>query len=249
MLRFRSVHAAVLLSCSLHAAVLPVDSYVSAVEQDRAKSNMMMRGPEGPFTLVARLHPKPGISSLGRDSANDLVLPVEKAPAHVGKIDWQGERAVLRLEPGVTAVVDGKQVTSIEVSPSPAHLKIGEMTLDLSFRDSKLVVSVSDADALKGKKVNPAAWFPVNPAYRITADWVPFAEPKTIRIPDTDGGSRMWNVPGYASFVIDGKKLTCSPYCFLTAKNWTSSFAIAPPVTKLMEREGSSLRIYQRTAK
>jgi hypothetical protein len=122
MLRFRPVYAAVLLSCSLHAAVFPADSYVSAIEQDRAKSNMMMRGPEGPFAFVARLHPKPGISSLGRDPANDLVLPVEKAPAHVGKIDWQGERAVLRLEPGVTAVVDGKQATSIEVSSSPAHL-------------------------------------------------------------------------------------------------------------------------------
>ena len=32
-----------------------------------------------------------------------------------------------------------------------------------------------------------------------------------VRIPDSDGGSREWKSPGYASFVIDGQPVTLQP--------------------------------------
>lgn len=43
--------------------------------------------------------------------------------------------------------------------------------------------------------------------YRIQANWVAFPAPKMLRLPDSEGGSREWKSPGYASFVIDGQPI------------------------------------------
>ena len=56
--------------------VWAVDSYVSEVQKWRADYTRDLLGPDGPFTLVARLFPTRGMSSVGRDPANALVLPV-----------------------------------------------------------------------------------------------------------------------------------------------------------------------------
>lgn len=181
------------------------DSATSEIEKWRQDQERDVLGPDGPFSLVARFAPKPGISSLGRDRSNDMVLPVEAAPAHVGKIDWAGgDSATLRLEPGISAVIDGKNITEVAIS-KPVIVTIGEMKLRLGIRESVLRVSVQDPKARMRRDAKPPIWFPIDLRYRIIADWVPFPEIKMVRIPDNDSGSREWKTPGYASFVIDGQ--------------------------------------------
>jgi uncharacterized protein (DUF1684 family) len=181
------------------------DSFTSKIEDWRKDHDRDVLGPDGPFTLVARFTPKPGVSSLGRDRSNDLVLPVEAAPAHAGKIDWSsGDSAMLRLEHDISAVVDGQKVTEVAIS-KPVIVTIGEMKLRALIRESELRVSVQDPHARMRKDAKPPVWFPIDLRYRITADWVPFPETKKVRIPDSDGGSREWKSPGYASFMIDGQ--------------------------------------------
>src|ERR1700742_2716889 len=111
----RPVFLLALFCCCIYAPSLAADPYIAGIQQWQTEFDKYLVGPEGPFTRVARLSAKPGVSSFGRDSDNDLVLPVKKAPAHVGKIDWSGNRATLKLEPGVTAIVSGKAVTQVEV--------------------------------------------------------------------------------------------------------------------------------------
>src|SRR5579862_1554417 len=123
------------------------DSPTSKIENWRQEHDRDVLGPEGPFTVVARFTPKPGTSSLGRDQSNNIVLPVEAAPAHVGKIDWPGgDSATLRLEPGITAVVEGHNITEVAVS-RPVMVTIGEMKLRVAIRGGELRVSVQDANA------------------------------------------------------------------------------------------------------
>ena len=184
------------------------DPFVSENQKWRAEREQDFVGPDGPFTLVASLVPKQGVSSIGQDKTNDLVLPVEKAPPHVGKIDWQGETsATLRLEPGVKAMVEGKPVTQVEVS-KPTSVSIGEMTLEMTVRKGKMYVSVFDHDSKQRKEAKPSAWFPIDKRYRIEADWVAYPEVKTIRMADSHGGSREMKNPGYASFMLDAKEAT-----------------------------------------
>jgi uncharacterized protein (DUF1684 family) len=203
----RSTLLLTLIFCGARQSAWPADSYTSEIEGWRKRYDRDLLGPDGPYTFVARFVPKPGISSLGHDRTNDLVLPIEQAPAHAGKIEWPGrESATLRLEPGVEAIVDGKPVSEVQFS-KPVTVTIGAMQLLLRFRELELRIAVKDTNARMRREAKPSVWFPIDQRYRITADWAPFPGIKTIRIPDNDGGSRVWKSPGHASFAVDGKNL------------------------------------------
>jgi len=187
--------------------VWPADSYGAEIRSWRKNYDRDLLAPDGPFSLVARLTPKRGVSSIGRDGSNDLIVPVETAPARIGKIEWRdGASATLRLEPGVHATVEGKQVGEVSVS-QPVTVTIGEIQLLLRFRKTELRVTLRDLNAKTRKEAKPSAWFPADPRYRIAADWGPCPEAKTIRVPDNDGSSRVWKSPGYASLVLEGQNL------------------------------------------
>ena len=195
-------------ACMGERPAWPADSYSADIGSWRKQYGRDLLAPDGPFSLVARWTPKRGVSSVGRDSSNELVVPVEAAPARIGRIEWlEGASATLRLEPGIRATVQGKPVSEIRIS-EPVTVTVGEIQLVLRFRETELRVTLKDLNARTRKEAKPSVWFAVDQRYRITADWVPFPEPKTIRIPDNDGGSRGWKSPGYASFALDGKNLT-----------------------------------------
>jgi uncharacterized protein (DUF1684 family) len=149
------------------------------------------------------------MSSVGRDPANALVLPVEVAPLRAGTIEWSGGKiASFRVEPGVAALVNGKAVSEIQIL-QPVIVAIGDLRLRFGFSsESQLRIGVLDLNARMRKAATPSVWFPIDARYRIAADWIPFPEPKMVRIADNDGGSREWKNPGYGSFMIDGKTVT-----------------------------------------
>jgi len=186
------------------------DSYIAAIQKWRAHEAEHLLGPEGPFTAVARFLPSKGISSIGRDPSNTIVLPVKAAPARVGMIDWVEDKAVFELVPGVKASVQGKTVEKVEIS-QPVEVAVGAMTLRFAFRNSALRLSVSDPNSDRRHQAKPQVWFPIDPKYRITADWVPLTEAKTVRIADNDGGSREWKVPGFATFQWEGASIKLEP--------------------------------------
>jgi uncharacterized protein (DUF1684 family) len=189
-------------------ALRAADPAESEIVKWRASRDRDVLGPDGPFTLVARFKPKQGLCSIGRAGSNDLVLPVQAAPQYVGRVEWPGgDRATFRVEPGITALADGKPVSELAIS-KPAAIKVGDMTLHLRFRDAVLRVSVQDANAAMRKNAKAPVWFPIDLHCRIEANWTTFPEPKMVRIPDSDGGSRVWKSPGYASFSLDGQRIT-----------------------------------------
>src|SRR5439155_27166177 len=97
-----------LLACIDQRPVWPADSYGAEIRSWRKNYDRGLLAPDGPFSLVARWTPKRGVSSIGRDGSNDLVVPIETAPSRIGKIGWrEGASATLRLEPGVHATVEG----------------------------------------------------------------------------------------------------------------------------------------------
>src|SRR5436853_546696 len=118
-----------LLASIGQSPVWPADSYGAEIQRWRKKYDRDLLAPDGPFSLVARLTPKPGVSSIGRDGSNDLIVPIETAPARIGKIEWrEGPSAALRLEPGVGAAVGGKAVGEVQIS-EPVTVTIGEIQL------------------------------------------------------------------------------------------------------------------------
>jgi len=203
MRRFLQVAALLSLPIAIRAA----DPVTAEILKWRGDHDRDVLAADGPFTLVARLTARQGLSSIGRDASNDLVVPVSTAPPRVGTIEWRGgDRATFHVARGVTALVDGKPVSEVVIS-KPVDIRIGDLSFRAGTRNGALRVSIQDPNSAMRRSAKPPVWFSVDLRYRVTAAWTAFAQPKMVRIPDTDGGSREWNSPGYASFMLDGQRI------------------------------------------
>ena len=189
------------------AVAAPADSYLTETQNWRADYERDLLGPDGPFTLLTRFTIPLGVSTVGRDASNAFVLPVDSAPARVGKVDRQdGRPASFSLDSGVGATVDGKPVEKIKIA-KPVTVAVGDMRLIFSVRDGEPRMAVLDRNSRQRKEAKPPIWFPIEPKYRVVADWAPFAEAKEVRIADNNGSSRVWKSPGKASFTLEGQSL------------------------------------------
>lgn len=189
----------------------PNATYAQKLEAERKAADEHFKSIHGPLTLIARFSPKEGTSTLGTDSSSSLVLSGSAAPPRIGEVNVTGGKAVLRFASGVQATIDGKQVTSVETDSKAAKAlsaKVGALTLHLYFiRGEQLQISVSDPNSTLRKEAQPLSWFPIDPKRRIIADWIAYAQPKHVMFLDNDGSSRERNLPGYAAFQVDGRKL------------------------------------------
>jgi uncharacterized protein (DUF1684 family) len=186
------------------------DSYTAAVQKWRADYDVDLFAVDGPFSLVTRFVAMPGDqpSSIGSDPSNSFVLPIAAAPSRAGTIEWRGgSRATFRVTEGVHALVAGRAVSQVEIS-EPVIVVINDVRLRFRIRDAELRIAVHDANAAARTSSKPSVWFPIDPQYRIAAKWVPFPQPKVVRIADNDGSSREWQSPGYASFTLGGTPVT-----------------------------------------
>jgi hypothetical protein len=197
------------------AAAMEEEIYERSILRYREEAEEHFRSASGPLTLVARFSPHEGVSTLGEDSASSLVVPDKAAPAKIGEVTVKAGKASLRLASQVQATVDGKRVTFIETdnqSPRGAGVSIGALRIRLYFiRGEQLQISVSDPNWILRQEAQPRAWFRVDKKYRITADWIEYAKPKTVQVADNDGSSRERIIPGYVTFTLDGRKLRLTP--------------------------------------
>jgi uncharacterized protein (DUF1684 family) len=197
-----------LLGLCSQGAMAADAAYLADVKKWRADYDRDLLGADGPFALVRRFVLAPGVYSVGRDRSNDLVLPVDRAPARAGTIEYrENSRATFQPDKSVSALVNDKTISEIQIS-QPVTVSIGDMQLRFRFRESELRVTVIDPQSPMQKSATPSVWFPADAHYRIVANWVAFPEPKLVRLPDNDGGAREWKSPGYASFIVAGTRVT-----------------------------------------
>ena len=198
-----------LLLASLLVAQAP--GYKAEVEKFRANRAEEIGGPTGWAALTGLHWLEGGAHSIGRASANDVVLTAPGSPLSLGTITVDARDAVLRLAPGVTATVDGKPVTTVDFHPpkSPvATMVLDTMTMTLIQRGQRLALRVWDSQspdriAFKGLK-----WYPIDPKWRIDATWTPHTPAPTLDIMNVlNEIVKMPNV-GTATFTVNGQTVT-----------------------------------------
>ena len=187
------------------------EAYRCSLEKERNKADEEFKSAHGPLTLLARFSPRDGKWTVGSDPSCAFVLPGSSAPSRVGEVIVMPGKATLRFAQGVGATAGGKPIRSLDAdsqATTPLTATVGELRFHLYFiRDGQLQISVSDPNSVLRREAQPRSWFLVDKRYRIVADWVPYDIPKHVMFLDNDGSSRDRNIPGYATFETDGKKM------------------------------------------
>jgi uncharacterized protein (DUF1684 family) len=165
----------------------------------------------GPWLLlVGRYEVAPGASSVGSDPASTIVLP-DGAPPRLGVLTRTG--SVFQFEPaqGVAVTIDGAPAAGVtELTTAHGKGKLGAGSFSFAVRtigdDYYLLAQDTENPAVHNFK--GTEWFPVDPGYRVRAEFVAYEHPQSVPVPMTRIESRkVMSSTGDVIFSLHGTQL------------------------------------------
>nr|WP_239538052.1 DUF1684 domain-containing protein [Dyella mobilis] len=199
-------------------AVTP-DGYQQSIEQWRTQRVAKLTAPDGWLSLIGLEWLQEGANKVGSASDNDVVL--QAGPAHLGVVTLDGAGQVhIKLAQGSDASVDGKAVheaaliddVHVAEGASPTTVAFGTASFFVIDRDGRKALRVKDSTAVARQHFQGIDYFPIDPSWRIVADWVPFDPPHDLQMGSVIGTIDTVKVPGKAVFTRDGHTYELLPY-------------------------------------
>lgn len=150
-----------------------------------------LAAPDGWLNITDRVEFGQGAYTLG--SAPDCDLHLSTGPALLGQLDTRGD--------GITLTRDGQTRSFADTHTNPM-LDIAGLLLEIMTVDGQRSLRVRDLTRPVTAPEIPR--YPVNPAWRITARWVPLATPQAVRIDMVNGSAVTLRQTHRAEFTHDG---------------------------------------------
>ena len=173
--------------------------YESIIQKWQQAYERRLQTPEGWLAVAGLFWLSEGSNSVGSHSDKRVVLPA-RFPSSAGEIVLSGNTAVYRYE--------GKEQKFVaEEDP----IQVGNITLALLERNHRYAIRMRDPQAEARVNFKGLKFFPIRPEYRIEAKWVPYKEPRIVRIPTILGYSEDQPAPGYAEFQLQGQTFRLEP--------------------------------------
>jgi uncharacterized protein len=191
------------------------DDLKASVEKARAERLAALTAPDGWLSLIGLEWLQPGANRIGSAADNDIVL--KAGPAHLGTItlDDSGS-ATIELAKNSGALVDGRDVeraTLVDDAPGhkPTEVRFGSVQFFVIARDGRKALRVKDEKAETRTHFLGLDYFPIDPSWRVVAEWVPFDPPHELEIGSVLGTIDREKVPGKAVFTRDGQTFELYP--------------------------------------
>jgi uncharacterized protein (DUF1684 family) len=209
-----TVSAGVMIDAAVPPRQAPDASYVASIERWRAQREAELRSEGGWLAVVGLSWLQEGSNTAGSAPSSAVRLDAGSAPARVGVFEFSAGVTTFAPEPGVPVRINGqpatRRVLRVEAG-QPDQVQIGTVTLFIIKRGSRYGVRVRDTNAKERLTFGGMRWFPVQPAYRVTARFVPHTKPATIMIANVLGDLDPYPSPGYVVFSIAGREVRLHP--------------------------------------
>jgi hypothetical protein len=220
MLRVAAFLLATLSGVATVSAAETPASYTHQIEQWRADRVARLTAPDGWLSLIGLEWLQEGANRIGSAADNDIVL--KAGPAHLGTVTLaaDGGMEIALVSGSSGATVDGKPVERAALiddvhaaaDATPTTVRFGQASFYVIERDGRKALRVKDADAEARREFSGIDYFPIDPSWRIEADWVPFVPAHELQIGSVIGTIDTVKVPGKAVFHRDGHTLELLPY-------------------------------------
>ena len=184
------------------------------MEKWRAQREARLKADDGWLSVAGLFWLHDGANRFGSDPLADIVLP-SPAPADAGTFDFHDGETVVHVASGVPVMVNGKRVETATLRPDADpkfdekldQITLGDLTLYIHASGSRYAVRLLDKNSRLRKVFTTLRWFPVDPAYRVVAQYVPYDKPKIITVQNIMGDFTPTQIPGYVSFELQGQPL------------------------------------------
>ena len=133
-----------------------------------------LKAPDGWLNIIARDWLSEGTVSVGSAADNDIVLPT--GPAHIGTLT-QGP------DGSVTYTPLGGDPTKLALSKTnPPRFTAENLLLEVTTLNGENALRVRDTASSAGDDLPPIQYFPYDPSWRISAQWIALDAPKQLSI-------------------------------------------------------------------
>lgn len=174
--------------------------------------------PDGWLALVGLEWLQPGDTSVG--SATDNKIHLASGPAHLAILHIEAELVMLNppaegfppdlLVAGAPAKPQALKAEGNKDKLSP-RLTIGDLSMYVIRREARFALRIKDAHSPAIVGFHGLTWYAPDPAYRVTAKWMPYSPAKTITLATLVGTNYQQPVPGAAEFALSGKTYRLEP--------------------------------------
>jgi uncharacterized protein (DUF1684 family) len=208
-----------LLRCLLVASLLTSvshaqDAYTKSIEEWRAARVARLTTPDGWLTLIGRHQLSPGDNTVG--TATDNSIKLAAGPPYLATVTLGADKRVTLLPaPASRLEVDGvptqDKVELLYKGDKPTRVTFGTANFYVMQRGDNLYLRVRDREAPNLANFAGLDYFPIDPAWRIEATWVPFDPVKQVNITNMIGITEPAPVPGKAVFTWQGHTVELLP--------------------------------------
>lgn len=203
-----------LLLFALLAATSFANDYLRSIETWRSGRVERLTRPDGWLALIGRHPLEIGIWSVGAAPGNAIRLA--SGPDHLGTITRTGDdRIHFTLADGVDATIDGTTERTAPLIYSqeakPTYVRAGSVNFYILEQNKRFFLRVRDSESARRKKFAGIETYPIDPAWRIEAQWVPFDPPRELPITNVLGIVQQAPCPGKAVFNHGGRTYELLP--------------------------------------
>lgn len=194
------------------------ENYAAAVTRARAERVEQLKQADGYLALTASGWLQPGANSVG--SAADNRFEVPGAPAHLGTLQLAADGQVsLHLAEIRGITIDGQPAATVSVlrtqgpdgKQQPTRVGFGSSYLYVIENGTQRGLRAKNNDAPLRTHFPGFDYFPIDPSWRIEADWVPFSTPHMLKIAYVTGTVSDTPIAGKAVFHRDGRTYELLP--------------------------------------
>lgn len=191
------------------AAAQTAGGYADQVTEWRRKFDADLIA-EGWLSVVGRERVPEGTSSLGSAPDSTIVLPAS-APRQLGQLVRRGDAIDFIPAPNSVVSIDGRPAAArVQIPPAggAGEIKAGSLSLAVRRIAGDFYLSIQDSNSPAYAAFKGTAWFPVDPAYRVSARFVPYDKPREVELALTfESETKTFTSPGDVTFELDGKPL------------------------------------------
>ena len=180
-------------------------AYKQSVEQWRKTHLAKVTSEDGDLTYAALLWLREGNNSFGSAPGNDLLLP-SPVPPKAASIDFKSGKFTVHVNPDVPITMGGKPVRTAELKPDDldSRMFLGDLTFYIHQAGERFALRMKDKNSKLRREFAGLRWFPIDPAWRVTAQFVPYPSPREVPIEGILGDRSTLPMAGYVTFDLHG---------------------------------------------
>ena len=191
------------------------DAYRASVDAWHEARLTRLKAEDGWLTLIGLDWLKPGENTVGSAPSSTVLLPEGMAPAKAALLILEGTTVRLRPLPGSGLWLNGQSaaeaILKSDVEGKPDVLKAGRVSFFVIRRGDRWGVRLKDPEAPLRMAFRGIPRYPVDPAWRVEAAFLPYATPKVRAIPTVLGTAEPMTAPGLLRFKVEGREVTLEP--------------------------------------